>query len=69
MTELNEEDWKVVEERLKDMPETLHLGILSKSLNKEELLKEVQKRTEIGKAYAEMQLGFIKWLAKQSKLT
>lgn len=69
MTELNEEDWKVVEERLKDMPKTLNLGILGKSLNKEELLKEVQGRTEIGKAYAEMQLGFIKWLAKQSKLT
>ena len=69
MTELNEGDWKVVEERLKDMPKTLNLGILGKSLNKEELLKEVQERTEIGKAYAEMQLGFIRWLAKQSKLT
>ena len=69
MTELNEGDWKVVEERLRDMPKTLNLGILGKSFNKEELLKEVQERTEIGRAYAEMQLGFIKWLAKQSKLT
>lgn len=35
-------------------------------MNKKELLKEIKNRTEIGKAYARMQLNFIKWMSKRA---
>lgn len=63
---ISEEEWKVVEARLKTMPNNMRLGILSNSFNKQELLLEVQRKSEIGGAYVEMQMEFIKWLAKQS---
>ena len=62
---IKEEDWKVAEERLKTMPNNLKLGIFSKSYSKQELILEVQNRTEVGEAYVEMQKEFIKWLVKQ----
>lgn len=65
---ISEEEWKIVEERLKTMPDKMKLGILSNSYGKQELLYEVQNKTEIGIAYAEMQIEFIKWLMKQSKV-
>jgi len=65
---ITDEDWEVVEQRLEDMPEELQLGILEHSYTKSELLEEVKKRSQVGIAYAEMQLGFIKWLAQQSKI-
>jgi len=70
MTEINitEEDWKIIEDRLDTMPEELQLGILEQSFTKRELIEQVKRRTEIGEAYAKMQLEFIKWLAKQSKI-
>jgi len=37
-------------------------------MDKEEIKEEVNKRSSIGKSYAKMQLGFIKWLAKQSRV-
>ena len=36
------------------------------SFTKKELMVEVKNRSKIGIAYAKMQLGFIKWLLKQS---
>ncbi|MCK4647621.1 hypothetical protein KAT24_01675 [Candidatus Pacearchaeota archaeon] len=66
---ISEEEWKIVEERLKTMPNKMRLGILSNSYTKQELLLQVQDRTEIGKAYVQMQVEFIKWLAKQSKIS
>lgn len=70
MTEIiiTEEDWKVIEDRLKSMPKELQLGILEQSFTKEQLLEEVRKKSEVGEAYVKMQLDFIKWLAKQSKI-
>lgn len=65
---VSEDEWKIVEERLKTMPNKMKLGILSKSYDKEELLIEVKKRSEVGVAYVEMQMEFIKWLVKQSKV-
>lgn len=66
--EITDDDWKLIEGRLESMPEELRLGILEQSFTKEQLLQEVRKRSEVGKAYAKMQLEFIKWLAKQSKI-
>ena len=70
MTEvvISDEDWEIVEERLQKMPEEFKLGLLSKSFTKRELMEEVKHRTEVGKVYAEMQLDFIKWIAKQGKI-
>lgn len=65
---ITEEDWKVVESRLESMPEEMSIGILSGTFTKKELLVEVRGRTEMGCSYAKMQLGFIKWLLKQSKI-
>jgi len=65
---ISEEEWKIVEERLKIMPNKMRLGILSNSYNKQELLLEVQNKSEVGRAYVEMQMEFIKWLVKQSRV-
>lgn len=35
---VSEDEWKIVEERLKTMPNKMKLGILSKSYDKEEFL-------------------------------
>jgi len=66
---ISEDDWRIVEERLKTMPSKMKLGILSNSYTKEDLLLEVQNKSEVGRAYVEMQMEFIRWLAKQSKVT
>ena len=66
---ISEEEWEVVKARLKTMPDNMRLGILSNSFNKQELLLEVQNKSEIGGAYVEMQMEFIRWLAKQSRAT
>ena len=65
---ISDDDWKVVEKRLEGMPDELHLGILEHSFTKTELIEEVKRRSPVGIAYAQMQLGFIKWLAQQSKI-
>ena len=63
---ISENDWKVVEKRLESMPDDFSIGFSCKSFTKEELMIEVKGRTESGKIYVDMQLGFIKWLLKQS---
>ena len=65
---ITDEDWKVVEARLETMPEEMTIGMLSHTFTKRELLVEVRGKTEFGIAYAEMQLGFVKWLLKQSEI-
>ncbi|MBI5797494.1 hypothetical protein HZA98_01160 [Candidatus Woesearchaeota archaeon] len=65
---ISEKDWAIVEERLKTMPGRMQLGLLSSSYTKDQLIVEVQNKTEVGTAYAEMQLEFLKWLLKQSKI-
>jgi len=65
---ISNEEWKIVEERIKTMPDKMKLGILSHSFNKQELLLEVQNKSDIGRSYVEMQIEFIKWLIKQSKI-
>lgn len=65
---ITNEEWKVVEARLEGMPEEMSIGILSNTFTKRELIVEVKNRTEIGFSYAKMQLGFIKWLLKQSRI-
>ena len=65
---ISEEGWKIVEARLKTMPNKMRSGLLSNSYTQEDLLIEVQERTEVGIVYAEMQIEFIKWLMKQSNV-
>ncbi|MBU3913692.1 MAG: hypothetical protein KKE50_06385 [Nanoarchaeota archaeon] len=63
---ISDDEWKIVEERLKTMPNKMKLGILSNSYTKQDLLLEVQKKSDVGRAYVEMQMEFVRWLAKQS---
>jgi len=65
---ISEEEWKIVEARLKTMSNKMRLGLLSNSYTQKELLIEVQDRTEVGSIYVEMQMEFIKWLMKQSNV-
>lgn len=65
---ISDEDWKIVESRLKSMAETFEVGFLSEIFNKAALLKEVRNRTKVGEHYANMQLSFVKWLLKQSAI-
>ena len=62
---ISNNDWKVFEKRLEDMPDELELGIFKRSFTKSGLMKEVKKKSDVVIAYAEMQLGYIKWLVKQ----
>ncbi len=64
---ITENNWKVVEKRLEGMPEEMCIGILSHSYTKPELVVQVKGRTDVGVAYATMQLKFIKWLLMESK--
>lgn len=66
--EISSEDWIVVEKRLDSMPDNMCIGFLSHSLTKSQLVYEVKIKSEIGIAYAIMQLDFIVWLLKQSKI-
>jgi len=65
---INEEDWKVIEDRLKSMPEEFELGILEQSYTKQQLLREIKNQSEVGEFYVKMQVDLIKWLAKQGKI-
>ncbi|MDZ4226634.1 MAG: hypothetical protein U1B79_00820 [Candidatus Pacearchaeota archaeon] len=66
--DISQEDWTIVEARLETMPEEMTIGILSSILTKRQLIKEVNDRSEIGIAYASMQLRFIRWLLQESKI-
>lgn len=35
-------------------------------MDKEELMRHIEARDEIGEAYARMQMNFIKWAAKRA---
>ena len=65
---ITEEDWSVIEDRLKSMPEEFELGILEHSYTKQQLLKEIKDQSDVGEFYVKMQIDLIKWLAKQSKI-
>lgn len=66
--ELTNEDWIIVEKRLESMPDSMTIGFLSHFLTKTELMNEVKTKSKIGISYAVMQIGFITWLLKQSKI-
>lgn len=66
MVEITEDEWKVVEERAKELPEKFHIGILGEVLTKSDLLEAIKRRDEIGRAYARMQLKFLSWSIKQA---
>lgn len=70
MTEIiiTEDDWKVIEDRLKSMPDDFELGILEGSFTKQQLLKEINDKSDVGEFYVKMQVDLIRWLAKQSKI-
>lgn len=65
---ITEDDWKVVEDRLKSMPEEFELGILEQSYTKQQLLQEIKNKSDVGEFYVKMQTDMIKWLAKQGKI-
>lgn len=64
--EINEEDWKVIEQRAEDLPENFHIGILGEVLSREELLQNIRDKTPSGEAYVRIQLKFMKWAAKRA---
>ena len=61
---ITEEQWKIVEERLKRMPENIVIGILgvSEPLTKEKALQHVKARDSIGEEIARIQLEYYKYL-------
>jgi len=65
---ISDDDWKVVEARLETMPEEMRIGILSNVFTKADLLKQVRDKTDVGQAYAVMQLRFISWLLREAKI-
>lgn len=67
--EIADEDWEVIERRAEELPANFHIGILGVVLSKEELLQNINDRTELGEAYVRMQLKFIKWAARRAALS
>ena len=65
---ISDDEWRVVEARLETMPEEMRIGILSNVFTKRDLIQEVKSKSEIGEAYAVMQLRFISWLLKETKI-
>jgi len=66
--EISAEDWLIVEKRLESMPENMSIGFLSHSFTRDQLMVQIKDKTEIGTAYALMQLEFIAWLLEQSRI-
>lgn len=64
--QITEEDWKVIEDRAEELPDNFHIGMLGAVLSKEELLRNIRDRTELGEAYVRIQLRFIKWTTKRA---
>jgi len=69
MTEYTEDVKKLVKERLAAMPPGVSFSIGDYGdFSPRDLIKQVDKNTEIGKEIIEMQLGFIRKMSKLSQL-
>ncbi|MDI6806429.1 MAG: hypothetical protein QMD14_01280 [Candidatus Aenigmarchaeota archaeon] len=55
-----EEIKKLILVRLEAMPSNIEIFLGGRSLNKEELIEEVKKDTELGKLIVEMQLKYLR---------
>lgn len=59
---LTESDWQLALARYQEMPETIRIAILGQSLGKQEILGNIQARTETGEKLVAMQANYLKWL-------
>lgn len=50
-----------------NMPDTFGIGILETSLDKEGVIREIKKLSDVGKAILLMRYKFNKWLEKASR--
>jgi len=63
---VNEEERKLVLARLENMPSYMKLAIGdSRSLSKEELIKHIKSGDPIGDKFVEIQLHYLRSIAKQ----
>ena len=62
--ELKEQLKKLVLERINVMPDTLRMAIGSVELTKEDLIQRVREEDELGKQVMEMELEFLRALAR-----
>ncbi len=66
--EIPETFWRIAKARFEKMPSHLRLIIGANSLTKEEILNEIEKRSEVGKLLVKMQLEYLKFLKKTQKI-
>jgi len=61
---ITEQQWKIVEERLKKMPEGMRIAFLgvSEPLDKKKALQHIKARDSIGEEIAKIQLEYYKYL-------
>ena len=61
---LTEEQKRLVEMRLRMLPKDIKIHILGRAFTVDQLIKEVQKGTEIGEYIAQQQLNYLKYFSK-----
>jgi len=66
MTPLTEEDWELARHRVASMPSNIALSIGSLgSLNKEEILRHLEKRDDAGRKIVALQLAYLKFFKNE----
>jgi hypothetical protein len=64
----SEDEIKIVLERLRLMPRTIHLNIGSHgSFDRNELIEEIEKRTEVGELVVNMYMSYLRSFKEEIK--
>ncbi len=65
MTRIDSDDWRIVTERVRMMPQhvTMHIGSYGK-ISKQSMLDHLEKKDEVGKRIVEMQLNYLRYFSR-----
>lgn len=61
MNKISEYIWELTEVRTQEMPPIMQMAIMGKLLAKDDILKEVKSRTEIGEIIVNMQIEYLRY--------
>ena len=58
----NEEQWKLVKSRIEQMPPHMKISIGSAEYDKDDILRHIEKRDEVGQLMFEVEMNYLKAL-------
>jgi len=64
---ITQKEMNEIIESYKKMPEDFSMGILEFSGNRDDIIREIEKLSEVGKAILLMRYKFRKWIKEQKK--